>query len=302
MKQPIRQNRIAHLALALMLALMLLAPGLAHGAERYAASGLVVQFDRTQRTLVVSCDAIPGVMESMGMSFSVRDAKDLDGLQPGAKISFTIVTAKDSSYAESIHVVAFESLENDPSEARRLKILEDAMKPSHSSSALSVGQAVPDFSLTDQRGHAVALSEFRGKVVGITFVYVRCPLPNYCFRLSSNFGRLQQRFKSVMGSDLELITIIIDPVHDLPDAVKKYSQTWHADPKSWHFLMGPPPAVQSICARFDMNYYPDEALLVHSFHTVLIDRQGRLAANIEGNEFTAQQLGDLVQSVMHRED
>jgi protein SCO1/2 len=295
MHRPIAQISAALIFLALC------APG-TPAAVRYSATGLVVQIDRTQRTLVVSCDAIPDVMDAMVMSFSVRDAKDLDGLQPGAKISFTIVTAKDSSYAEGIHLVAFASLENDPSEARRLKILEDAMKPPHSSSALSVGQPVPDFSLTDQSGKTVALSEFQGKVVGITFVYVRCPLPNYCFRLSSNFGRLQQRFKSVMGRDLVLITIIIDPVHDLPDAVKKYAQTWHADPKTWHFLMGPTPDVQSICARFDMNYYPDEALLVHSFHTVVIDRKGRLAANIEGNEFTAQQLGDLVQSTIHRAD
>ena len=162
-----------------------------------------MQFDRAQRTVVVSCDAIPDVMEAMMMSFSVRDAKDLDGLQPGARISFTIVTSADSSYAEGIRTVTFESLENDPSEARRLKILEDAMKPSHSSTALSVGQPVPDFSLADQNGEQVALSKFQGRVVGITFVYVRCPLLNYCFRLSSNFGRLQQRFKSVMGRNLE---------------------------------------------------------------------------------------------------
>lgn len=301
MKPRAWRNLIACFAAALA-SWALLTPSSARQANKYAASGLVVQFDRTQRTLVVSCDAIPGVMDPMVMSFAVRGAEDLDGVQPGAKISFTIVAGKDSSFAESIHVVPFESLEPDPSEARRLKILEDAMKPSHSSSALSIGQPVPDFSLTDQRGQAVTLSEFQGKVVGITFVYVRCPLPNYCFRLSSNFGRLQQRFKTVMGRDLALLTIIIDPLHDLPDAVKKYAQTWHADPNVWHFLIGPPSEVRSICARFDMNYYPEEALLVHSFHTVLIDRKGRLAANIEGNEFTAQQLGDLVQSMLRRED
>jgi protein SCO1/2 len=47
-----------------------------------------------------------------------------------------------------------------------------------------------------------------------------------------------------------------------------------------------------------MAFYPDEALLVHSFHTLVIDRSGRLAANLEGNDFTSEQLGDLVQTVM----
>ena len=117
MKRRIRQNPVACLAAALM-SWALLVPGLARGTDKYAASGLVVQVDRTQRALVVSCDAIPGVMDPMVMSFAVRDSKDLDGLQPGAKITFTIVTGTDSSLAEGIHVVAFESLEPDPSEAR----------------------------------------------------------------------------------------------------------------------------------------------------------------------------------------
>jgi protein SCO1/2 len=138
--------------------------------------------------------------------------------------------------------------------------------------ALTVGQAVPDFKLVDQDQQQVALSDFAGKVVAVTFVYVRCPLPNYCFRLSSNFARLQKRFKNQIGRNLVLLTIIIDPVHDQPQSVKDYARIWNADPKAWHFLTGSPAAIQQICARFDMKYYPDEALLVHSFHTVVIDR------------------------------
>ena len=61
------------------------------------------------------------------------------------------------------------------------------------------------------------------------------------------------------------------------------------------FPGGNPAGVRS----FDMNYYPDEALLVHSFHTVVIDRQGKLVSNIEGNDFTPKQLGDLVQTVLN---
>ena len=41
-----------------------------------------------------------------------------------------------------------------------------------------------------------------------------------------------------------------------------------------------------------MSFYPDEAVFAHSFHTVIIDRRGKLAANLEGNDFTAQQCGE----------
>jgi protein SCO1/2 len=267
--------------------------------EHYAATGLVLQVDRSKQVVVVSCESIPNVMDAMVMSFLVHDVKSLEGLKPGMKIDFTIAADKESSYAEDIHIRPFQSMENDPSEANRLSILEKMLSDTgRNKEALTPGQAVPDFKLVDQDQQQVSLSDFAGKVVAVTFVYVRCPLPNYCFRLSSNFARLQKRFKSEIGRDLVLLTIIIDPVHDQPQSVKDYARIWNADPKGWHFLTGSPAAIQEICARFDMRYYPEEALLVHSFHTVVIDRQSRLASNIEGNDFTAKQLGDLVETVM----
>jgi len=206
---------------------------------------------------------------------------------------------KDSSYAENIHVRPFESLELDPTEARRYKLMEKAMATSSTAGeVLHVGQQVPDFLLIDQNRQHVSLSQFAGKVVAITFIYTRCPRPDYCIRLSNNFGLLQRRFESRMGRDLILLTVVIDTANDQPETLTKYARTWKANANTWHFLTGPPSDVQQLCRRFDMAFYPDEALFVHSFHTVVIDRQGKLAANLEGNNFTAQQLGDLVQTVM----
>jgi len=75
-----------------------------------------------------------------------------------------------------------------------------------------------------------------------------------------------------MGQDLVLLTFVIDPVHDQPDALKNYARTWKADPRGWHFLTGPAADILQICRKFDMAYYPDEALFVPSFHTAIIDR------------------------------
>ena len=159
---------------------------------------------------------------------------------------------------------------------------------------LALGQPVSDFTLTDQTKRRITLSQFANKVVAITFIYTSCPLPNYCLRLSNNFGRLQKRFAEQMGCDLILLSISIDPVHDQPEVMAKYAETWKADPNSWHFLTGPLFDVKQVCRSFGVNYWPDEGTLTHSLHTVIIDRQGKLAANFEGNEFTAEQLGDFV--------
>jgi protein SCO1/2 len=293
-------NSLGNLAI-IPLAMLLTMAAIAAAQKKYEATGMMLKVDKASQTMLVSCREIPGYMEAMAMPFSVRDPKALEGLAPGMTIEFTLIVDRNSSYAEDVHVRPFESLELDPTEARRMKLMENAMATkSLASDVLQVGQAVPDFVLTDQSGKPVSLSQLKNKVVAVTFIYTRCPLPNYCVRLANNLGVLQRRFKDRMGSDLVLLTIIIDPVHDQPDALAAYARTWKADAHSWHFLAGSVSDIRQICHKFDMDFYPDEALLVHSFHTVVIDRSGKLAANLDGNDFTVQQLGDLVQTVMTR--
>jgi protein SCO1 len=135
-------------------------------------------------------------------------------------------------------------------------------------------------------------------VVALNFVYTRCALPNFCVRSSNNFGNLQTRFRNSLKRDLVLLTITFDPVHDSPEALEKYAVKFAADPTAWHFLTGSETAIRQVCNLFGEDYFPDEGLMDHSLHTAIIDRQGRLVVNLEGNEFTAQQLGDLVKTVL----
>lgn len=283
---------------ALLLLAALLAPFPTLAQQRYSAKGLVLAVDKQHRTMTVSCEDIPGYMDAMVMPMEVRDAGELDGLARGTLIDFSLVADKEHPYAENVRIRNFDSLELDPLSARRLRLLDGAIDQSHSLDLLKVGQPVPDFSLTDQNREHVTRSQFAGKVVAITFVYTRCPFPNFCFRLTNNFTRLQKRFANEMGRNLILLTISLDPVHDQPDTLAEYARTWNIDAKGWHLLTGPPAEVQKFCERFGVAFFPDEGQLIHSLHTLIIDRQGKLAANLEGNEFTAEELGDLVQSVL----
>jgi len=238
-------------------------------------------------------------MDAMTMPYRVEDPKVLAAVKPGDKITFTLVVSDTASHVENIRVIPYENLDRDPVQAVRLKILDEALQSKQGFvPLLQRGQVVPDFTLVDQNKQNVALSELRGKVVAITFIYTRCPLPDYCFRLSNNFARLQKRFPDRMGKDLVLLSITFDPEHDQPDVLAKYAETWKAGVYGWHFLTGDLAAVKRICGMFGMNFWPDGGLLTHSLHTAVIDRDGKLVANIEGNQFTAVQLGDLVQSTL----
>jgi protein SCO1 len=286
--------------LAALFAFTFLAPAFA-SSKKYQVNGMLLAADSSKRTITVSCKEIAGYMDAMVMSVPVHDASLPSGLQPGSSVEFTLVVGKDSSYAEALQIKPFESLELDPTEARRLKLVENASRARPSSAdVLHAGDLVPDFHLVDQDQKTVTLSQLQSKVVAMTFIYTRCPRPDYCLRLSNNFGVLQRRFKDRMGKEIILLTVIIDPVHDQPDALKTYAHTWKADSRQWHFLTGSIADIQRLCRKFDMSFYPDEALYVHSFHTVIIGRDGRMVANLEGNDFTAQQLGDLVEAQLER--
>jgi protein SCO1 len=266
----------------------------AWGAERHPVTAIILKIDRPHRSFVASCEEIPGYMAAMVMPFTVRDEKLLDGLQPSAFVEFTLVVDSRRSYAEGIRVHHYETMDQESLRARRLQLLQDP----GGNPVLTLGQPVRDFALTDQSGQRVALSQFAGKVVAITFIYTSCPLPDYCFRMSNNCGRLNKRFADRMGRDLILLSITFDPEHDQPEVLAKYASTWKADPKSWHFLTGTLPEVKAVCRMFGLGFWQDEGLLTHSLHTVIVDRQGKLAANFEGNEFTAAQLGDFVGTVL----
>jgi len=266
-------------------------------AQKYEATGLVLKVDAPHKTILVSHEAIKGYMDAMTMPYAVRDTRLLDHLEPGQKISFTLVVTKDSSWLEGIRVVPYQSMDRDPFATKRLQILDAALQPD-APPELKSGEKVPDFSLVDEKNRPVTLSQFAGKVVAMTFIYTRCPLPDYCFRLSNNFRRLQRRFNKQLGSGLELLSISFDPVHDTPEVLAKYAEVWKAEGDGWRFLTGPLPDVKQVCSRYGMNFWPDEGALTHSLHTVVIDRQGRLVANIEGNQFSAEQLGDLVATTL----
>src|SRR6202167_1007343 len=268
-------------------------------AQQFSVTGMVLKVDQPHKIFVVSCQSIPGYMDAMVMPFEVRQVQDLDGLTPGMTVDFSLVVDKESNYAERIQIRHYESVEQDPLTARRLKLLTQLSHPA-TAKALDIGQAVPDFTLMDQRQHRVTFSKFAGKVVAINFIYTSCALPNFCFRNSNTFGVLQKRFKEKMGRELVLLTITFDPQRDGPEVLAKYARTWKADPATWHFLTGSVLDVQHVSNIFGMDYFPDEGLMNHSLRTAIIDRRGRLVANIEGNQFTADQLGDLVQTVLSR--
>jgi protein SCO1 len=292
--------RCAVLVLAmLLLAMRLPAASLAAG-DRHPVRGLVLSVDRTGKAFVVSHDAVPGVMGAMTMPFEVREAAELDGVAVGMMVEFVMVVDGGAVWAEQVRVRPYETVEQDPLTAGRLRMMADLMRPPASPRAIPAGEQVPDFSLTNQVRRRVSLSSLRGRTVVVNFIYTSCALPEFCFRIANHFGVLQRRFEDRLGRDLVLLTVTFDPVVDQPDVLARYAQQWNASPDTWHFLTGAVEEVHAVCDLFGVDFFPDEGLMNHSVRTAIIDPTGILVASIEGNQYTATQLGDLVATLLDR--
>jgi protein SCO1 len=283
-------------AAMLLTALMLAVPARGQADRRYAVRGMVLRVDAPNKTFVVSHERIEGLMDSMTMPFEVREARQLQGIAPGALVDFVLVVGKDAGYATDMHVRRYETVEQDPLTARRLSLLRRAA--GHVPPPIAVGQKVPDFTLTASTKERVALSSLAGQVVAMNFVYTRCALPQFCLRMANTFGVLQKRFSHVLGRELQLLTVTFDPQRDTPEVLARYADQWKADGRGWRFLTGSVAEVQRVCSFFSVEAFPDEGLMNHMVRTVVIGKDGRLLANIEGNQFTPEQLGDLLRSVL----
>lgn len=215
------------------------------------------------------------------MPFRVDRPEELDGLAPGSRVNFQLKVGKQSTLARHITLQPSAALDNVP-----------IPKPV---GKLAIGASVPDFELTDQLGRTVKLSELRGKLVAIDFIYTRCPLPDVCPRLSANFARLQKRFAGKMV----LLSITLDPQYDTAEVLADYGHRWAADPSMWHFLTGPDQDIQRIAGQFGLVYWPEEGLITHTVSTALVSDEGKLLALLEGSSFTSQQLMDLCSWYSH---
>ena len=284
---------------ALVIVAALLGGVALQGAEKeYAVKGMVVKVDTGAKWFAVSHGPIAGFMDAMTMPFEVREASDLQGVAPGAIVEFTLVVGDKTAYATRIVVRRYETVEQDPRTAKRLSVMK--RMAGFTVPSVSIGARVPDFALIDQARRRVTLSSFVGKVVVVNFVYTRCALPQFCLRMSNNFGALQKRFPQQLGRELVLLTVTFDPERDTPEVLAAYATQWQANPSGWRFLTGDTADVRRVCAIFGQEAFADEGLLNHSLHTAVISRTGTLVANIEGNQFTPEQLGDLVLETLRR--
>lgn len=250
------------------------APAKEGAARAYALRGVVVDVDAEAGEVTVRHEAIPGFMPAMTMPLQVADPEALSEIVPGDTITGVLRVGAEGTRLDEVEVTG---LPPEPPPAAPLIPL------------LEPGDVVPDVTLTSQDGRTFALSELRGKVVVLTFIYTRCPLPEFCPRQDTQFAELARRVSRVpeRAERVRLLSISFDPEHDTPEVLRRHASLRGAKPPLWTFAVGTHEALYSFGPPLGLVYSPDAAgEFIHSISTAIIGADGRLIRLERGESWT----------------
>jgi protein SCO1/2 len=219
-------------------------------------------------------------MPAMTMPFTVKDAGLLTGKQPGDLVTATLVVAETSAHLSSLTRTGHAPL--------------DAAPAPVPAAVLVPGDPVPDATLIDQDGKPRSIASLRGHRVAITFMYTRCPLPDFCPLMDRHFAAVQRTLQNDAGMrDVRLVSVTLDPEFDTPAVLQRHATRYNADPAVWSFLTGNPKDVAAFSHKLGIYTERDlgtGANLTHNLRTAVIDPEGRLAKAYSGNDWTPADL------------
>lgn len=254
--------------------------------QSFATRGVVRTLPEGGRTLVVRHEEIAGYMPKMTMELNVRDPNELQGLQRDDEITFDLVATAETHWIENIRRVGRAA----PSEASASINLTNRV------SELRPGDMLPDAELLSEDGRRIRFSEFRGQAVAFTFIFTRCPLPDYCPRMGSHFAQARKLIstRAHAPTNWQFLSISFDPEFDTPAQLRSYGNSYRAgNADRWLFAVASNAVLGELAPRLDLMITREPGgSISHNLRTVVLDTRGRIARQFDGNQWTPEQLAE----------
>jgi len=250
----------------------------------FAVKGVVKELKSDGKSVVIQHEEIPNYMPAMTMPFEVKSTNELAGLQPGDAVAFRmLVTDKEGWIDQITRLMKTNVAEPPPRETFRQVRMVDP---------LNVGDSMPDYAFTNEFGQAIHLARFKGQAIAFTFIYTRCPLPNFCPRMSSNFAEACKKLASMPDApkNWRLLSITFDPEHDTPAVLRNLGRIYKYDPDHWSFATGALIDIDAITEQFELMFPREGAIFNHNLRTVVVDAQGRVRKIFIGNGWKVDDL------------
>ena len=257
--------------------------------RRFPIEGRVIAVDSAAHTITLDHHEVAGYMKAMTMAFAIHDAWVFNVVHPGDTVQATLVVS-DDAYLENVSIT----------QARAGADLSNT-SPMH---LPQPGEQVPDFHFVNQEGRPIHLAQFRGQPLLITFIYSRCPLPDYCIRMSNNFAevaRILQTNKPAAFAKLQMLSISIDPAFDDPKVLRAYGRNYAGavDPqlKHWSFATGKAGDIRQAAEYFGLSYETQNGQIIHDLRTALLDADGKIAGFYSGNQWKPSDLAARIETL-----
>jgi protein SCO1/2 len=260
----------------------------------YKLRGKVVRTDAAKGEVTLNHEAIPGFMEAMTMPYKLKDASILSELHPGDVITADVLVSQDPNADVLLdHIVVVAQAKPD-------------YRPAVQYHVPAPGDAVPDFKLRNQDGKGIDLGQFHGKALLVTFIYTRCPLPDFCPRVTRNFAEIEKQVAATpgMAGKVHLLCVSFDPEHDTPERLRAYgAQYMGSDAKNafahWDFAAPNKEVLGEMAQFFDVGLTNEaDETITHTLSTTLIGPDGKVMRFYPGNEWTVEQvMADVKESI-----
>lgn len=244
--------------------------------KRYDLKGKVLTVEKDKHLVTIAHEEIKDYMAPMTMPFTLREDWAFEVLKTGDQIAATLVVDGAESWLEDI-VITQESADT------------NAPGPTGVVEA-KAGAEVPDFGLVNQNDQPIHLGQYRGKTLLLTFIYTRCPIPDYCTLMSQNFAQIESELakQPELYQKTHLLSISIDPEYDTPAVLRSYGAAHtgkYSDEKfgHWEFATGTKDQVKGVAQFFGLRYYADRDQIVHGLRTVIINPEGKVVTVYPNN-------------------
>jgi len=242
--------------------------------RRYELKGKVVMVERDKHLATIAHEEVKGLMPAMTMPFTVPSQSDLDYLAPEDQVTATLVVDGSQSWLENLIVVRMSGT------ASAATVVAGAKE----------GDEIPDYQLTNQDGKKILIKSYRGKLLLLTFIYTRCPLPEYCTLMSNNFAQIDRALEQdpALYEKTHLLSVSIDPAYDTPQVLRSYgaAHTERYEKETfahWEFASGD--QVKEMAQFFGLRYFPEKDQIIHGLKTVIVGPDGKVAKVYSGNDW-----------------
>lgn len=267
--------------------------------KEYTLKGEVKGIDKEAQEVTIRHEEIPGFMAAMTMPFHIDDAALLDELRIGDEVEGKLRVERENGQVKDYQLHDLTVAKPALASPLVLDLSGGVPKLRTQPKRLEPGEMVPDFTLTGQDGQPVKLSDLRGRVVVLTFIYTRCPLPDFCPYMDRKFADLADKLAVFpdRAEAVRLLSVSFDPEHDTPEILRKHARTRGAKPPLWSFAVASHDQLERITAPLGLIYGPGKNEIIHNLCTAVIDQNGRLARLEVGTQSNKWSSADLLKTV-----